>query len=111
MAGMSSFAPLLIPAGEPAPRTEPPRLAAAAYLARLTGASRTHTESGLRIYLTWCAGRGVDPPAIEQAQGELHVRWMQEVRRFKPSTVSRRMSVVPGFFPTLLHRTRQGCSP
>jgi integrase/recombinase XerD len=28
------------------------------------------------------------------------VRWMQEVRRFKPSTVSRRMAVVTGFYRT-----------
>jgi integrase/recombinase XerD len=28
------------------------------------------------------------------------VRWMQEVRRFKPSTTSRRMAVVTGFYRT-----------
>jgi integrase/recombinase XerD len=28
------------------------------------------------------------------------VRWLQEVRRFKPSTVSRRLSVVVGFYRT-----------
>jgi site-specific recombinase XerD len=31
---------------------------------------------------------------------ELYVRWLQEVRRFKASTVSRRMSVVAGFYRT-----------
>ena len=31
---------------------------------------------------------------------ELYVRWLQEVRRFKPSTVSRRMSIVAGFYRT-----------
>jgi site-specific recombinase XerD len=31
---------------------------------------------------------------------ELYLRWLQEVRRFKPSTVSRRMSVVTGFYRT-----------
>ena len=31
---------------------------------------------------------------------ELYVRWMQEVRRLKPSTVSRRMSIVAGFYRT-----------
>jgi hypothetical protein len=31
---------------------------------------------------------------------ELSLRWLQEVRRFKPSTVSRRMSVVTGFYRT-----------
>src|SRR6266496_3482488 len=99
MAGMSTFAQLL-PAAEAAARTDPLRLAAAAYLARFTGLSRTHAESDLRIYFAWCAERGVDPVAASRAQVELYVRWMQEVRRFKPSTVSRRMTVVVGFYRT-----------
>src|SRR5215470_11169335 len=63
-------------------------------------ASRVHTESDLRIYLAWCAERSVYPLAVERAQVELYVRWMQEVRRFKPSTVSRWMSVVAGLYRT-----------
>ena len=31
---------------------------------------------------------------------ELYLRWMQEVARYKPSTVSRRLSVVSGFYRT-----------
>jgi integrase/recombinase XerD len=31
---------------------------------------------------------------------ELYIRWMQEIRRFKPSTVSRRFSVTAGFYKT-----------
>jgi integrase/recombinase XerD len=31
---------------------------------------------------------------------ELYIRWMREIRRFKPSTVSRRFSVVAGFYRT-----------
>jgi hypothetical protein len=31
---------------------------------------------------------------------ELYIRWMQEIRRFKPSTVSRRFSVAAGFYRT-----------
>jgi len=91
----------LLPAGEQAAGTDRLRLAAAAYLARFTGPCRMHTESDLRAYLAWCAERGVDPLAVERAQVELYVRWMQEVRRFKPSTVSRRMSVVAGFYRTV----------
>ena len=30
----------------------------------------------------------------------LYLRWMQEIRRFKPSTVSRRFSVAAGFYRT-----------
>ncbi len=90
----------LLPAGGSAAGVDPLRLAAAAYLARFTGLSRTHAESDLRVYLSWCVERGVDPLAAGRAQVELYVRWMQEVRRFKPSTVSRRMTVVVGFYRT-----------
>jgi site-specific recombinase XerD len=31
---------------------------------------------------------------------ELYIRWMQEIRHFKPSTVSRRFSVIAGFYKT-----------
>jgi integrase/recombinase XerD len=96
---MSTFVSLS-PAGEPASRTDRLRLAAAAYLARFTGPSRSHTESDLRIFLAWCAERRLDPLAAGRAQVELYVRWMQEIRRLKPSTVSRRMSVVADFYRT-----------
>jgi integrase/recombinase XerD len=76
------------------------RLAAAAYLARFKGSSRNHTESDLRCYLAWCAERGLDPLAARRPHLELYIRWMQEVRRFKPSTVSRRFSIVAGFYRT-----------
>jgi site-specific recombinase XerD len=95
---MSTFVSLS-PAAEPS-GTDRLRLAAAGYLARFTGPSRAHTESDLRIFLAWCAERGVDPLAAGRAQVELYVRWMQEIRRLKPSTVSRRMSVVAGFYRT-----------
>jgi site-specific recombinase XerD len=76
------------------------RLAAAAYLARYTGTSRDHTESDLRCYLDWCSDRGLDPLAARRPHLELYIRWMQEIRRFKPSTVSRRFSVVTGLYRT-----------
>jgi integrase/recombinase XerD len=75
-------------------------LAVAGYLARFKAASRTHAESDLCAYLSWCADHRLDPLAASRPQVELYVRWMQEVRRFKPSTVSRRMSVVAGFYRT-----------
>lgn len=40
------------------------------------------------------------PLTVQRAQIERYVRWMQEVRRFKPSMVSRRMAVVTGFYRT-----------
>ena len=76
------------------------RLAAAAYLGRFKGSSRVHTESDLRCYLTWCAERSLDPLAARRPDLELYIRWMQEVRRFRPSTVSRRFSVAAGFYRT-----------
>ncbi len=72
------------------------RLAVAAYLARFKGQSRVHTESDLN----WCESRGLDPLAATRPHIELYVRWLQEVRRYRPSTVSRRMSVVAGFYRT-----------
>ena len=82
------------------PSADHVRLAAAAYLARFKGSSREHTESDLRCYLRWCADRGLDPLAACRPHLELHIRWMQEVCRFKPSTVSRRFSVAAGFYRT-----------
>jgi integrase len=79
---------------------DPLRLAVAAYLARHTGASRDHARSDLRCFLSWCAERDVDPLAASGVHLELYIRWMQEVRRFKPSTVSRRFSITAGFCRT-----------
>lgn len=76
------------------------RLAVAAYLARFKGQSRVHTESDLRGYLLWCESRQLDPLVATRPQIELYVRWLQEIRRHRPATVSRRVSVVAGFYRT-----------
>jgi hypothetical protein len=89
-----------VPSDHPVPFTDQLRLAVAAYLARFKGSSRYHTESDLRCYLAWCAERGLDPLAARRPHLELYIRWMQEIRRFKPSTVSRRFSVAAGFYRT-----------
>ena len=75
-------------------------MAAAAYLARFKGQSRIHTESDLRGYLNWCQRQRVQPLKATRQHIELYVRWLQEVRRYRPSTVSRRTSVVAGFYRT-----------
>ena len=82
------------------PFTDQLRLAVAAYLARFQGASRYHTESDLRCFLAWCAEHGLDPLTARRPHLELYIRWLQEIRRFKPSTVSRRFSVTAGFYRT-----------
>ena len=98
---MTNFAELIpVPSDRLVPVADRLRLAVAAYLARFTGSSREHTESDLRCFLAWCAGRGLDPLAARRPHLELYVRWMQEIRRFKPSTVSRRFSVAVGFYRT-----------
>jgi integrase/recombinase XerD len=99
--GMMSFTDLAsVPSDHPAPFTDQLRLAVAAYLARFQGSSRDHTESDLRCFLSWCAARGLDPLTARRPHLELYLRWMQEIRQFKPSTVSRRFSVVAGFYRT-----------
>ncbi len=72
----------------------------AAYLAPYKGQSRIHTESDLRCYLAWCSERDLPPLQAKRPHVELYLRWMQEVRRFQPSIVSRRLSVVAGFYRT-----------
>jgi hypothetical protein len=89
-----------VPSDPPVPFTDQLQLAVAAYLARFTGSSRDHTESDLRCFLAWCAERSLDPLAARRPHLELYIRWMQEIRRFQPSTVSRRISVVAGFYRT-----------
>jgi site-specific recombinase XerD len=89
-----------VPSDRLIPHADPLRLAMAAYLTRFTGPSRAHTESDLRCFLTWCAERGLDPLAARRPHLELYIRWMQEIRRFKPSTTCRRFSVAAGFYRT-----------
>jgi hypothetical protein len=72
---------------------DPLRLAMRAYLARFKSISREHTCLDLNTFVIWCAERGVRPLAARRADLELFVRWMQETRRFMPSTVARRTSV------------------
>src|SRR5258708_6135906 len=92
----------LVPAQASAlvPHADRLRLPVAAYLARFKGTSPHHTDSELRCYLAWCAERGLDPFLAGRPHRELYIRWMQEIRRFKPSTVSRRFSVTAGFYRT-----------
>ena len=88
---MTNFTDLVsVPSDSPVPLTDQLRLAVAAYLTRFKGASRDHTRSDLRCCLTWCAGRGLDALAARRPHLEPHIRWMQEIRRFKPSPVSER---------------------
>jgi integrase/recombinase XerD len=98
---MTNFTQLpSVPSNHLVPFTDQLPLAMAAYLARFKGSSREHTESDLRCYLAWCAERSLEPLVARRPHLELYLRWMQEIRLFKPSTVSRRFSVVAGFYRT-----------
>jgi len=90
-------------------------LAAVSHLSRYRGTSRDHTESDLRVFFGWCRDRQLAPLDAQRQDLELYLRWLQDVRRFKPSTVSRRSSVVGrrssvvgrrGLLPDLRHRQR-----
>jgi site-specific recombinase XerD len=72
--------------------------AVSAYLGRYRGESRMHTASDLNLFLRWCADQSVDPLTATRVDVERYVRWLQDVRWYQPSTVSRRLSVVVGFY-------------
>ena len=75
------------------------RLAAAAHLARYKGESRAHRLRP-RLLLALVFEQGVMPLQAQRGHVELYLRWLQEVRRLKPSTVSRRLSVLATFYRT-----------
>lgn len=85
---MTTEANVLVPILLP-PEANPLRLAVAAYLARFKGQSRIHNERVPDLGPRTRPG----PLTAKRAHLELYVRWMQEIRRYKPSTVSRRMAV------------------
>jgi len=74
------------------------RVAVSAYLGRYRGQTRIHTEFDLHVFLRWCTAMELDPLTAVRADIERYVRWLQDVRCYQPSTVSRRLSVVVGFY-------------
>src|SRR5688500_17418788 len=66
----------------------------------LQGQSRLHTQSDLDSFLRWCAHAELEPLLVRRVDVELYLRWMQVQRKYKPSTVSRRLSVVSEFYRT-----------
>lgn len=73
-------------------------LAATAFLARYSGHSRRHADCDLRCFFDWTHQQGVPPLEASRPHIELFIRWMQEARRYKPSTISRRVSILVGFY-------------
>ncbi len=75
-------------------------IAVAAYLARYKDLTRKHAATDLGAFVSWCQTRGLQPLQAQRPHIELFVRRMQEEARYKLSTVSRRLSVVTGFYRT-----------
>src|SRR3546814_20675647 len=78
------------------------KMATLAYLACFKGQSRVHAESDLRAFTSWCQSRDLDPLEARRSPIELYLRWMQEVARYKPSTVSSPPPVLIGFYRNLV---------
>ncbi|BCY11100.1 tyrosine-type recombinase/integrase [Actinoplanes sp. L3-i22] len=87
------------------------RAAVSAFLGRYRGQTRVHTDSDLRVFLRWCTDRDLNPLTLCRVDVERYVRWLQEIRRYQPSTVSRRLSVVVGFYRTCVIDTVLEHSP
>ena len=47
--------------------------------------------------MRWCEEQGLEPLAAIRTDIERYVRWLHDIRRFQPSTVSR-LSIVVGFY-------------
>jgi hypothetical protein len=56
------------------------RAAVAAYLGRYRGDTRLHTESDLRVFLTWCSDQDLHPLSTARVDIERYVRWLQDLR-------------------------------
>ncbi|GAA4260065.1 hypothetical protein [Dactylosporangium darangshiense] len=74
------------------------RAATAANLGRYRGQSRLHCESELRVVQRWCLDQDLDPLNAVRVDIERYVRWLQDLRCYQPSTVSRRLSILVGFY-------------
>jgi integrase/recombinase XerD len=67
---------------------------------------RDDTESELRVFLLWRTDQDLDPLAVDRVDIERYLRWLQDVRRYQPSTVSRRLPVVVGCYRVCVKLTR-----
>jgi integrase/recombinase XerD len=76
------------------------RVAIAAHLARYKGSSRAHTSSDLQGVPEVVRRPSARPTRGAPGSVEMFVPWPEEIRRFNPSTVSRRLSVVTCFYRT-----------
>jgi site-specific recombinase XerD len=72
-------------------------LLADAFLAGYSDRTREAYEHDLGEYLTWCAGKDVEPLAAIRSHVQLYVRHLEDAGR-APATVARKLAVVSGFY-------------
>lgn len=74
-------------------------LAVAGYLARYTGATRATYEHTLRVLWRWCEGHGLDMLTdIKRHHLELYLRYLEEERHNKPTSIAHHASVIKVFY-------------
>lgn len=82
----------------PAPMT-PASAAVTGFLARY---SSPHTKAAygmdLRLLFEWCAGKGLDPMAINRTNLELFARYLEDERNNCPATICRKLSTLIAFY-------------
>ena len=73
-------------------------LAAAGFLARYSGGTRTAYALDLRSFFAWCADRGMPVFEVTRPHLDIYGRWMEERRGYAPATIARRIATVAGFY-------------
>ena len=78
-------------------QADPTQLAALSFLARYRGDTLRAYTQDLRVFLTCCAERDVEPLRAQRPHLELYPRWMEQ-RGSAPATIGRRFTTVAGFY-------------
>jgi site-specific recombinase XerD len=76
---------------------DPLKLAIAGYLSRYRGSTLRDFTTDLRVYLDWCDRNSLHPLRALRGHVELYVRWLEQTG-WATSTISRRVTVVAGFY-------------
>lgn len=70
-----------------------------AFLVGFSGNTRQAYKADLDTFWAFCGGLGIHPlEEATRAVCDAYVRWMTEVRRYRPATVARKLSTIRGFF-------------
>jgi len=88
---------IAVPSTMPAGFTEE-EIAAASFLSRYTGHTRSLYAADLRIYFQWCADHDLRPLEAMRVHVEFFARHLEEERHNAPASVHRRLSTIKGFY-------------